>query len=278
MRSKHFKTITDGKDSFSLWIDAGKPDKEYASNEKDQYYLYLEHNDYIFNTGLTEHRLEERAGEILVNQAWYGGSLQGRQKYFQDNFYEGRTYEEYRPLVQEQLDKEEAFIKNNPDVESMKVKLIRQYVDASIKRYLDARDNKGDRADFAGALFLDELDKCVELAARLNEKEKRLREEAEQKEQEKQDAENKRLIQEAEGIFKTGGTIKGGEVIVMLAEKYDINIPIRTKGWILNSLAECSVIGDSISYKYWRKSKHAKGSQTAFTVLAELQAAIKEAA
>ena len=65
----------------------------------------------------------------------------------------------------------------------------------------------------------------------------------------------------------------------MLAEKHNIDIPIRTKGWFLNSLSEC-ILTDSgnISYTYWRKTKNSKGSQTAFEILSKLKTAIREAA
>lgn len=287
IRAKHFKTITDGKDSFSLWISANGPDKDYTSNEKDQYYLHLEHGEYIVNTGLTEQNLEDKAREVLINREFYGGSFEGRQEFFQNNFYKGRTYEEYRPLVKAQAEKEDAFIRDHAGLEAMMtVEIIKTHIGAAIKRYVNARDNGGNHADFVGALFLDELDKCVELAAELGKKreeeereKERQREAAAQKEREEEEAENNRLMQEAEKAFIDGGTVKDGETIMRLAEKYGVNVPIRTRGWILNSLAECTLTeGGNVSYKYWRKTKNAKGSQTAFDVLSKLQAAIKEAA
>lgn len=288
IRAKHFKTITDGQDTYSLWVNAGKPDRDYVKNERDQYYLHLEYNSYIINMGTTDYQLEERASNHLVNQTLYGGSFEGRQMYFQENFYKGRTYEEYAPLVKEQTAKEEAFIKQlqNSDIEAVEVSMIRQDIEKSIKRYLHARDHDGDRTDFIGALFLDDLDHCVELTAKLNKKweqeeveRRRQIAEERQKKEEEQEAEKNRLMLEAEEAFIKGGTIKGGEMIVMLAEKHNIDIPIRTKGWFLNSLSEC-ILTDSgnISYTYWRKTKNSKGSQTAFEILSKLKTAIREAA
>ena len=72
-------------------------------------------------------------------------------------------------------------------------------------------------------------------------------------------------MKETESIFINGGTIKGGDTIVKLADKYNIDIPIRTRGWILNNLSETTITeSGSISYRYWRRSKNAKGSQTVY--------------
>jgi len=282
IRANYLKTITDGKNTYPLWIEDGKPNKDYVSNDKDKYYLYIEVNDWLVMTGYTEYQLEEKAGYEYLNKQWYG-DFEGRQKYFEDNIYKGRTYEQYNDLVKLQIAKEEEFIKENANNETIQTELLTSDINRSIERYIEARDNNGKFADFVGAVFLNELDKCEEIASVLRKE----REEAqrvknialkEQKEKERIEREQKeeKHLKETESIFINGGTIKGGDTIVKLADKYNIDIPIRTRGWILNNLSETTITeSGSISYRYWRRSKNAKGSQTVYNVLCSIRTVLK---
>lgn len=280
IRANYLKTISDNNIQYPLWINDGKPDKDYTKNEKDKYYLYIEVNDWLVMTGYTEYELEQRAGYEYLNKEWYG-DFQGREKYFNENFYNGRTYEEYNNLVKEHIKKEESFIEENSNNEIIQVELINQFVDKAIAKYIDARDNNGKFADFVGATFINELDKCVEISLilRKEREEKELeykRVLAEQKAikiKEWEQAE-KLLMEEIEQIFINGGIIKDGGIIVKLADKYNINIPLRTRGWILNNLAEVTITENSINYRYWKRTKNATGSQTVYSVLREIKTAI----
>lgn len=284
IRANYLKTITDNNTEYILWINDGKPDKDYASNEKDKYYLYILVNDWLVMIGETEFELERRAAYEYLNKEWYG-DFQGREKYFHENFYNGQTYEEYNSLVKEHVAKEEVFIQDNINNESIQVEFINQFVERSIKGYVDARDGKSKYVDFRGAVFLDELDKCAELSLvlkkeRQEEDQERRKILAEQKAQERKEKEQaeKLLMEETEQILINGGTIKGGEIVVKLADKYNINIPIRTRGWILHNLAEATITDvGSISYRYFRRSKNATGSQKVYDVLFGIKKAIKTA-
>jgi len=234
--------------------------------------------------GETEYELQRGSAYEYLNKEWYG-DFQGREKYFHENFYNGRTYEQYNSLIKEHVAKEEVFIQDNVNNEVIQVEYINQFVERSIKGYVDARDGKSKYVDFRGATFLNELDKCAELSLvlkkeRQEEEQERRRVLAEQKAQELKEKEQaeKLLMEETEQILINGGTIKGGEIIVKLADKHNINIPIRTRGWILNNLAEATITDSgSVSYRYFRRTKNATGSQKVYDVLFGIRTAIKTA-
>lgn len=181
IRASYLKTISHNNNEYPLWVASGKPDKDYTKNENDKYYLHIQVNDWLIMTGFTEYELKQRAGYEHLNKEWYG-DFEGRSEYFNEHFYNGRTYEEYGDLVKEHIKKEETFI--------------------------------------------------------------------------------------------NGGIIEGGEVIVKLADKYNVNIPLRTRGWILKSLIESDITNDGgVGYRFW-KSKNGKGSQTVYRVLHDIRNAI----
>ncbi len=283
IRAKYVRTITYENKTFPLWISAGKPDKDYTSNVDDQYYLMIEVNDYLVPCGYTEYDLKQRSESEFIDQHMYG-SFSEHQKYFSKNIYKGRTYEEYEPLVKEQLAKEQAFITKQGNSEAIQTELLKKNIDEAIARYIDARDNNGKFADFVGAIFIGELDKCDKLAQKLEiiRKQEYIARQAEYKKQkkieiEKELKEEQQKIDEAENILVNGGTINDGKLIIKIADKYGINIPIRTRGWILNTLAECTISDhNSISCRYWKRSKGATGSQKIYDVLLAIIKAIKE--
>jgi len=281
IRANYLKTISHNNTEYPLWINDGKPDKHYSKNDKDKYYLYIQVNDWLVMFGYTEHELEQRSGYEYLNKEWYG-DFQGRERYFNENFYKGRTYEEYNGLVKEHIDKEESFLKENNNNETIQFEFISQFVNKAIQNYIDARDNNGKHADFIGATFLNELDKCVEISLVLRkerqeqeQEHRRILAEQKAKETEEKAQAEKLLMEETEQILVNGGTIKGGEIVVKLADKYNINIPIRTRGWMLNNLAEAIITEyGSVSYRYFRRSKNATGSQKVYDVLLDIRSAI----
>jgi uncharacterized protein (TIRG00374 family) len=104
------------------------------------------------------------------------------------------------------------------------------------------------------------------------------REEQNRKEAEEQARQEKEMIESTENILLNGGTIDSGDLIVKLADKYNITIPIRTRGWILNTLAECTITEDGgISYRYW-KSKNGVGSQKVYDIIFSIRSILKQTA
>ena len=283
IRAKYVKTISCDNEQYPLWIDSGKPDKDYVQNVDDQYYFMTEKNGYLIPCGYTEYELEQRCGCDYLNKEWYG-DFEKRQKYFDEHIYKGRTFEEYEPLVKEQIAKEESFIAEHGKDEKIQAMFLKKNFEKSIATYIDARDNHGRFADFVGAAFIDELKQCDEIAQNL----KKIRQEedvikrAEREQQHKKEIEEQQRLEqikmkETENTFISGGTIKDGELIVKIADKYNINIPIRTRGWILNTLAECTISTDgSIGCRYWKRSKGVTGSQKVYDILFSIRNILKE--
>ena len=276
IRVNYLKTIGE----YPLWIENGKPNKDYTKEENNKYYIYIQVGDYIFTEGETEFEIIQRSGYAKLEKEWYG-NYENRNQFF-DELRKDRTYEESSPLIKEQIDKEQKFIDEHGQNETVQLAYLKEKtIDRHINYYIDARDNGGKFADFIGALCLNELDKCDELAKILKaerqekelERKKQIAEQKAKETEEKEQAE-KLLIEETESIFVNGGTIKGGEIIVKLADKYNINIPLRTKGWILNSLAESTITDDGgVNYRYWKR-KNGKGSQTVYSILYNIRSAI----
>jgi hypothetical protein len=277
IRANYLRTVGE----YPLWINDGSPDNEYARYEEDKYYLYIQVGECLAPIGYTEYKIKERAGWEYINKEWYG-DYERRSKFF-DELRANKTWEEGNKAVTEQIAKEERFIQeySNDNVISA---FLKTEIDNVIKVYVESRENEGKTfPNFVGALFLDELEKCEQLAIiyraerekKEQERKQVIAEQKEQKAKEKEQAE-KLLIEETEKTFINGGTIKGGDIIVKLADKHNINIPIRTKGWILNSLAESTItVGDYVSYnyRYW-KTKGATGSQKVYDILGDIRKAI----
>jgi len=273
IRVNYVKTVGE----YPLWVEDGKPNKTYTRIENNKYYLYIQHGEWIFNCGYTEYDLIQYAGEDYLNKKWYG-NYEGRGKYFNDNFYKGRNMKEAHELVKEQIEKEKEFINQWGNNDNIQYEFLKEQIDVHIQNYIDARDNNGAFPDFIGATFLNELDKCKELAkirmAKLEEKERIKKAEiAEQKIKEAEEAKIKeqKEIEDAESAFVYGGTVKGGRIILKLAEKYGIDVPLRTKGWIIQNLIE-SMISDkgSISYRRWKR-KGSTGSTKISSVLHDVR-------
>lgn len=277
IRVNYLKTIGE----YPLWINDGKPDKDYTRNGNDKYYLYIQKDEWLVMSGYTEFELEQRAGQNYLNKEWYG-NFEERQKYFDENFYKGRSMEEAHKLVKDHIKKEEIFIEESGKNEIIQVNFLKAFINKAIENYIEARDNKGKFADFVGAAFLRELDKCEQIAkvlkAERQEKERIRKAELEEqkiKEAEEKAQAEKSLIEETEKLFINGGTIKGGDIIIKLADKYNVDIPLRTKGWILNTLTEATITeSGGVNYRYWKKSKNATGSQKVFDVLFDIRSAI----
>ncbi len=278
IRVNYFKTVGD----YPLWIEDGKPNKDYARNPQDKYYIYIQVGEYIFTDGETEYDIIQRAGYAKLNKEWYG-DIEGRKKFF-DELRKDKTYEEYSLLIKEQINKEQIFINEYGQKEDIQFAYLKETcIDRHIQNWINARDNGGKFADFIGALCLNELDKCQEIAKVLKverqEKEReqsRIRAEQKAKEIEEKANAERLLIEETEKIFINGGTIKGGDIIVKLADKYNINIPIRTRGWIYDCLAECTITENGgASYRYWKKKKGSTGSQKVYDILFDIRKAIE---
>ena len=274
IRANYLRTVGE----YPLWIEDGKPNKDYTKNAKDKYYLYVQTGEWLVMIGYTEYELEQRAGQDHLNKEWYG-DFEARQRYFDENFYKGRKYEEYAPLVKEQIDKEELFIEESGKNETIQANFLKTVINKAIGNYIEARDNGGKFADFIGAAFLGELDKCEQIASELKRErqEKELERKKEVAEQKAKEAEEKAkaeklLIEETERIFINGGKVEGGDIIIKLADKYGVDIPLRTRGWIYDCLANVTITETgSMNYQYYKRKKTATGSQKVWDVLRDIR-------
>lgn len=110
--------------------------------------------------------------------------------------------------------------------------------------------------------------------------EKAEREKKEREAEEQRIAEVEKAIQDAEyKIFHQedfkNTEIEGKSIINKLMEKYGINIPLRTKGWINSKLAMIVFDGGKISYKFYGKTQ--MDNSTVFrNYLVRLETAINE--
>jgi len=283
IRAQYIKSLFNNGKEYFLWICAGKNEKDYPRAENDTHYVNIQAGEYLVPCGYTMFDLEQRSAYELLNKKWYG-DFENRNRFF-DDLREGKSREESNLLVKEQLDKEKEFISNYSNDEEAQVIFLETIIDLFIERYIEARDNGGKFADFSGAAFLGELDQCDKISQVLKEerkeadKIKRAERETERKrEEEKAINAELKAIEVIKNTLKNGGVIKEGDLLVKIADKYGIKIPLRTRGWMLNTLAECTVSENGgISYRYWKR-KGGTGSQKFYAIMFDLQKAVKEVA
>lgn len=280
IRVNYLKTVGD----YPLWVEDGKPNKDYTKNPLDRYYIYIQIGDYIFSCGETEYNMVQRVGYNKMVEELYQSS-DNRDSHF-DGLRKNKTYEESNLLVKEQIGKEQELIDNYGQKDEAWAEYLKENINRNIKRWIDARDNNGTFADFIGALALNELEKCQEIASILRVKRdeenrlKREQREIERKEKEEKELQEEKLLtEEVKSALVNGGTIKNSDIIVKLADEHNVDIPIRTRGWMLNDLTEVTITEEgNISYRYWKRSKNAKGSQKVWDVLSELRSKIARSA
>jgi len=278
IRAKHVKDVSCEGATYSLWISAGSGENDYPRGENDTHYLYALVGEYLVPCGITEWKLEESAGYGRMVNDWYG-SNDAREDYY-DDLRKGDGWHTNDATITARLKAEEEYIQAHKNDERAQAELLKANAEHSIARYIEARDNGGKYLDFIGAAFLGEIEQCEKLAVvfrakREEERRQKAKEWDERKRQEDAEQERKEqaAIVEAEGILRNGGKITGGDMIVKLADKYGINIPIRTRGWILNTLAECTIDGNVVLYRYWKR-KAGRGSEKVYDIVGDIRKAI----
>ena len=281
IRARLVKTLRYEGKKYPLWISTGKNENEYPHAENDTHYLMIYAGGYLVPCGYTEYQLEQRCGFAVVNREMYG-SKEARDKVYAD-IRKGKDYSEADHQIKEQISKENEFIKARGIDESLQAEYLKtHFIDPMIENYLEARDQNGRYASFQGAAFLGEVDKCLEISRRIRaEREKeaealRAEQEAEErrKAQEKEKAEQEE-IKMAEKAFVNGGTVGDSKVLIKLADKYSVDIPLRTRGWIVNSLIECIVSECGVIQYRFRRKKGNRGSGRISEILIKLQTTIQ---
>lgn len=275
IRAKHVKDISCDGAEYSLWISAGSNEKDYPEGENDTHYLYALIGEYLVPCKTTDYRLEIDVGYRQLVKKWYG-SREERDHYF-DELRKCKEWEESSKLISARITEENACIKDFGKNEQAQAEYFKSYFDSCIENYIEARDAGGKFADFTGALILGEIERCQEIADVLRAKRQineAQRMEEVKKKKEKEEAEQKlkeqTTIIETEKILMNGGKITSGEMIVKIADKHNVEIPIRTRGWILNNLVEFTVSDSGMSYRY-RKHKNGHGSDKVYDIISAIR-------
>lgn len=100
--------------------------------------------------------------------------------------------------------------------------------------------------------------------------------EQEEKQRKRQEEKNRKLDEAENSLKSHKETANDDGIILDLMRKYNINVPLRTQGWILDCLATVTFTDGSVGYRYYKR-KNGRGSQKAFKCLRDLMDAITAA-
>lgn len=287
MRSVFVRSVSDGEHSFNLWISAGEPDNDYAHDDRDKYYLYVEVNGYIVPVKLTEYKLIERCGYSSAMRELYGTD-ENREK----SWASIRESKDWYELCKAAHEKEWAAIELHGTKEAEQAALIHKILEAEKSIYLESKENGGQTfPSFIGAVCENDIENCCKLMAVY--KEKREKEDAEKRRlkaeedaaycKEKNDLYEKQIA-DAVSVLKNGGTIDNVEVcfyhskynatkkaiVNALMDKYGVSVPVRTKGWIADKLKQVIVCDGKCNHVRFMKGKGCQCSQSVFLCLHDL--------
>lgn len=269
-RADFVREVSNGAQSFKLWTTTEK--NRYPQNEHDKFLLYVEVNNYLVPVKLTEWNLVNHLGFVQMCAEMYG-TREERSQVWQQS----KDINALRAL-------EEPVILRYGSDPARQADYIHKLLSDHVRYYIDARDNGGTFADFVGAAVLGELEDCVELSAKLR-AEREAKEEAARREREERKARERaereelhnKALEEAENVFARGGLIKDGVLLVELADRHGVKIPLRTRGWILNSFAQCSIAiidgAPRYSVRYYKRNS-GTGSTKIYEIIEQIRAAI----
>ncbi len=278
MRIKYVKTVTCDEATYDLYIrDSKIPENSYPSSGNDVFYLHVLINDWLIPIGLTEWTLYHRALQKPIVLQLYG-SEEARNQQFSE-FRKAHSETEADRLIHSQLAKEKELEGQLYAETKYSAAYIHSLLDKHIKSYTSCKNGIGSFPDFIGAALVGELEMCIRLSELRKENYAREREE-----EQKKRAEEERIQAEAEAaelalaekVLLGGGKITNSRYICTLAEKYHIVIPLRTKGWILNSMKSCLITDNGVSVEYM-KTKKGACSKKIFDIIGQLREAVQKA-
>lgn len=265
------REVSNGAQSYKLWTTTKK--KEYPQNERDKYWLYVEVNNYLVPVKLTEWNLVYHLGFYPACVELYGTREE-----------RARVWQRSKNINALRAQEEPVILRYGSDP-ARQADYIHKLLSDHVRYYIDARDNGGTFADFIGAAVLDEVGNCAELSAKLR-AEREAKEEAARREREEQEAQgraeqeelHRKAREEVERVFVRGGLIKDGALLVEIADAHGVKIPLRTRGWILNSFAQCSIIisadgAPRYSVRYYKRNS-GTGSTKIYEIIEQIRAAI----
>lgn len=281
-RMRYLKTVSSGNAKFDLYTNSSKhPDRDYVREENDRFYLHALINGYAVPCSITEYELEDQVAERLMIQQLYG-SEEKRIEAFRD-LRRGLSFQEAEKRHAEQVQRERGVMKELKKDQEAQADYLNETLERAVNEYIKARDGADIYPSFVGAAVIGDLEKCVELADAKKRRQEQERVERKRKasEQERVRAEEDakaeaELIRQAEEIFINGGVINNGRIICKIADKQGVTIPLRTRGWILNDLASCTIGANGVvSYSFYR-SKNGSGSMKIYDVLGEIRTRLLE--
>ena len=268
MRAMLVREVTNGTDTYRLWRRDGKPDRQYPQGKGDDYILYVELHGYLATLRTTDYYLIDRCGYKAMVAALYGGEDK-REQYF-----DGLRRSGGDEAVLEVLRQEEQKIQELGRDPARQADYIKAILDGHVSTYLASRESGGKTfPDYIGALVLGELQTCVKLSTIYKGKCR----EREQERKAKADAENKaycqernrraeQQVQEALRTIREGGVLQNDTVefyrsrhdssacsiVLYLMRQYQVDVPLRTQGWIASKLANATIAdGRCSNLQFW---------------------------
>lgn len=262
--------VSNGAQSFRLWTTTEK--NRYPQNEHDEFWLYVEVNNYLVPVKLTNWNLVNHLGFVQMCAEMYGTQQE-----------RARVWQASKDINALRAREEPVILRYGSDP-ARQADYIHKLLSDHVRYYINARDNGGTFADFIGAAVLGELEICAELSAKLRaeqeakaEAARREREERKARERAEREELYNKALEEAENIFTRGGLIKDGALLVELADRHGVKIPLRTRGWILNSFAQCSITiiegAPQYSVRYYKRNNNT-GSTKIYEIIEQIRAAI----
>lgn len=289
MRAEFVREITDGKQTFRLWRSAKKLGNEYSSSEGDSYFLYVEAGGYLVPLSMTDQFLVLQCGRKPTEIKMHG-STEARNRWF-----ENLRRTEDQSVIQDALDTEQKEIRRCGENPAHQTEYIQRFLSAHLNSYLEAKQKNGQSfPDFIGALMADDLPKCMELSATYQAKLQTERAAKEARKIEETKVRNKEMEQkvaDAIQIIRSGGILENETIVFYrdpyephkyhilnyLMQLYQIEVPIRTRGWINDKLVSISIGENSnMQMRYYKTGKRGHGSGKFFFYMAELIRAVNE--
>ena len=286
MRAVFVREVSNGTETYRLWRRNGKPDQRYPRGEDDTYTLYIELDKYLAPLYITDFYLINHCGFQATVEALYGD--------------EGKRTKTINSLrlsvgdiaVLETLKLEGEKIQELGQNPAHQADYIKSILDSHISTYLTAKESGGETfPDFIGALVLGELPACVQLSAaykarsKIRAQERMAKADAENKAYcEERNCQAEQQVQDALRVIREGGVLHNDTVeffrnrydssscsiILYLMRRYQVNVPLRTQGWINERLTNATITDGRCSQLQFRGNKRSKCSSRFFDCMNEL--------
>lgn len=286
MRALFLREVSNGTDTYRLWRRDGKPDREYPQGEGDAYILYVEQGSYLAPLRMTDYYMVNHCGYHAAVAALYGDE-DNRGKYF------GRLRQSGGdPAVLEALGREERMIQECGSDPARQASYIKAILDGHVATYRTSKETGGETfPGFIGALVLGELPACVELSAaykarsRIRAQERMAKADAEDKAYCKErNRQAEQQVQDALRVIREGGVLRNdtvefyrgrydssaSSIFLYLMRQYQVEVPLRTQGWINERLTDATITDGRCSRVQFRGNKRSKCSSRFFACMNEL--------